>query len=79
MGNRVDCGDDERVVDAVLEGGPVDLPANLRKLRAVTVDRKIKIEHRGGYEHFERDEGRNTSRETGPVVFRWIARTRIAE
>jgi hypothetical protein len=75
--NRIDASSGERTVDAVLEGGPLDLPANLRRQRAVTRDRKIKVEHRGGYEHFERDE--NPGREDERVVFRWIARTRIAE
>jgi len=75
--NRVEFGEGERSVDAILEGGPVDLPAKLRKLRAVSAGEKIKVEHHGGYEHFERDE--EPDGDAGPVVFRWIARTRIAE
>jgi Family of unknown function (DUF5988) len=41
-------------VDAVLEGGPLDLPTALRQRMAKPTDLKFKVPHRGGYEHFER-------------------------
>ncbi|NUR61490.1 MAG: hypothetical protein HOV87_22935 [Catenulispora sp.] len=64
-------------IPAVLEGGPTDLPPTVRRLRVPADDQKVKIAHRGGYEHFERD--------TPPlpgdtaVVFYWTTRTKIAE
>jgi hypothetical protein len=57
-------------VDVVLEGGPNDLPAEARKRRVPAGDQKVKVEHCGGYEHFER---------SGAGVYRWTARTKIAE
>lgn len=65
------------IVEAVLEGGPVNLPAELRSHRVSPVADKIKVHHYGGYEHFERDSSGVT--EDAPVVFRWTGRTRIAE
>lgn len=65
------------VVDVVLEGGPADLPAELRTNHIDSTRTKIKVEHRGGYEHFERD-GPSAS-DSQPVVFRWTGRTRVAE
>ncbi|WP_328348215.1 DUF5988 family protein [Micromonospora sp. NBC_00421] len=65
------------IVDAVLEGGPTTLPAELRSHRVPLVEHKIKLPHYGGYEHFERD---TTGVVDGtPVVFQWSGRTRIAE
>ena len=65
------------IVEAVLEGGPVNLPAELRRHRVSPVADKIKVHYYGGYEHFERDSSRIT--EGRPAVFRWTGRTRIAE
>ncbi|ADU11335.1 DUF5988 family protein [Micromonospora aurantiaca] len=64
------------VIDVVLEGGPADLPADLRSRRVSTAEKKIKILYYGGYEHFERG---NAAAAVEPVVFRWTGRTRIAE
>jgi hypothetical protein len=67
--------DQQKTIYAVLEGGPADIPSSLRTLyRPPGEERKIKIMHRGGYEHFVRDED-----SPEPVVFRWITRTEIAE
>ncbi|WP_320068589.1 DUF5988 family protein [Micromonospora sp. RTGN7] len=65
------------IIDVVLEGGPVNLPGDLRSRQVSPVEHKIKVRHYGGYEHFERD----ISGVTGevPVVFHWTGRTRIAE
>lgn len=65
-------------VHAVLRGGPHDLPETLRTHRAPAEDLKIKVLHRGGYEHFERVDGTVPD---GPaqVVFEWTMRTKVAE
>ncbi|MCX4390269.1 DUF5988 family protein [Micromonospora peucetia] len=65
------------IIDVVLEGGPVDLPTDLRSHRVARAEEKIKILHYGGYEHFER--GSSPEPIDLPVVFRWTGRTRIAE
>ncbi|MEU9508943.1 DUF5988 family protein [Micromonospora sp. NPDC048170] len=65
------------IIDVVLEGGPVDLPADLRSRRVARAEEKIKVLHYGGYEHFER--GAFPEAVGLPVVFRWTGRTRIAE
>jgi Family of unknown function (DUF5988) len=70
-------------VATVLDGGPTDFPDALRRQRhPVDQDGKIKIPHRGGYEHFQRGTGGCA----GPPVnadltevYRWIGRTEIAE
>ena len=62
-----------------LEGGPRDFPEGLRMGRTSAGEMKVKIEHRGGYEHFERTDANNLPAEDEPIVFRWIGRTRIAE
>ena len=64
-------------IPAVLEGGPTDLPPTVRRLRVPADDQKVKIAHRGGYEHFERaapPPGGDTA-----VVFHWTTRTKVAE
>lgn len=71
----------ELTVPAILEGGPTDLPEDLRTRRVVRTDRKVKIPHRGGYEHFElvpRHDGEDAD-DHAPAVFRWTMRTKIAE
>ncbi|MEV0002669.1 DUF5988 family protein [Micromonospora sp. NPDC050980] len=65
------------VVEAVLEGGPAMLPAELRHQRVSMVESKIKVRYYGGYEHFERDPA--VVLDGVPAVFRWTGRTRIAE
>lgn len=65
-------------VDAVLVGGPDDLPAAVRRTRVRDGD-TIKVVHRGGYEHFDCDERPQDQERPGPRVFRWTMRTRIAE
>ncbi|NES17169.1 MULTISPECIES: DUF5988 family protein [Micromonospora] len=68
----------ENTIEAVLVGGPSDLPATARSQRLPSDGQKVKIHHRGGYEHFERESaGAVASRD--PVVFRWTTRTRVAE
>ncbi len=64
----------ENTVWAVLEGGPSGLPEGLRQRREPTDEARIKVPYGAGYEHFER-----TPEPVTPVVYRWVARTRIAE
>jgi hypothetical protein len=69
---------DLNTINAVLEGGPADFPDELRLTQTHPADTRIKIVHRGGYEHFEIagpvvDAGNDT------LLFTWTARTRIAE
>ncbi|MCX4473467.1 DUF5988 family protein [Micromonospora sp. NBC_01655] len=70
-------GDAASIIDVVLEGGPTNLPTELRSRRISPAEDKIKVRHYGGYEHFERDSVRVA--DELPVVFRWTGRTRIAE
>ncbi|WP_243715377.1 DUF5988 family protein [Micromonospora sp. KC207] len=70
-------GEAAGIIDVVLEGGPANLPAELRSHRVSPVEHKIKVRHYGGYEHFERDFAGIAG--DVPVVFRWTGRTRIAE
>ena len=68
----------EPTVEVRLVGGPADLPEAARSARvpAASARQRIKVAHRAGYEHFEpaaQDDG------PGPVVFRWIGFTKIAE
>lgn len=62
------------MVRAVLRGGPDDLADDQRTCFAPADCDKIKLVHRGGYEHFEREAGGSV-----PVVYRWTTRTKMAE
>jgi hypothetical protein len=66
------------LVQAKLEGGPDDIAPARRCLSVDVAVSKVKIEHLGGYEHFERQE-HAPEPASGPLVFRWTTRTRIAE
>jgi Family of unknown function (DUF5988) len=68
----------DRIVEVLLAGGPTDLPAAARRLHADAGENRIKMLHCGGYEHFERVDGQDTA-DGCPVIYRWVARTRIAE
>jgi hypothetical protein len=80
-------GVDHRLVDAVLVGGPADIPPEARVRKVVAAETRIKLVHRGGYEHFEADgEAAGSSAGDGsaqggvdPVEFVWTMRTKIAE
>jgi hypothetical protein len=77
----------QMTIDAVLVGGPSDIKASRRIVHGVTLDEvKIKVLHRGGYEHFTRDTNQysaevspSDSVATAAVIYRWSARTEIAE
>jgi hypothetical protein len=62
-----------------LEGGPSDLPEELRARLTSDEEYKVKVCHRGGYEHFERTDERHALPDGEAVVYRWTTRTRIAE
>jgi hypothetical protein len=64
---------------AVLTGGPLDIPTEQRECSVDPEDGKIKLPHRGGYEHFERTEERAGEASGDRLVFRWVGRTRVAE
>jgi len=66
--------------DALLEGGPVNLPAELREQPVDGSDYKIKIPYNGGYEHFERTDENTGGFDGSPRrIYRWVGRTRVAE
>jgi hypothetical protein len=77
------------IIDAVLVGGPTDMPPSRRIVHGVALeDVKIKVMHRGGYEHFVRDTILYSAHEsalpsdsdsTATVIYRWSARTEVAE
>ncbi|MGP4114150.1 DUF5988 family protein [Streptomyces sp. 4N509B] len=68
----------EPTITAILEGGPVDLPAESRTRRVGSTDQKVKVLHHGGYEHFELVR-QDRQDDHASAVFRWTMRTRIAE
>lgn len=77
------------IYDAVLVGGPSDILPARRIVRGVALDDvKIKVPHRGGYEHFIRDgtlySAQGSALPSGTpstltVIYRWSARTEVAE
>ncbi|MBS2966783.1 hypothetical protein KGA66_27350 [Actinocrinis puniceicyclus] len=74
----------EATILAVLEGGPGDLPQSVRTGRVPAHEKKIKVAHYGGYEHFVRIADPDPAESPNPaaavpVVFRWTARTKMAE
>jgi len=67
----------EPAVVAVLEGGPATLPVELRRQRVRPGADRVKIEHWGGHEHFDRRP--EQSADAAFLFFDWVTRTRIAE
>jgi hypothetical protein len=67
----------EELVNVSLQGGPASIPRTVRVEKSKLQDGKLKIEHLGGYEHFERaDVGKGGAR---LEIFHWTLRTKIAE
>lgn len=62
-----------------LEGGPGDFPREWRLQQRRTDCDRVKVEHRGGYEHFERTDLTAEVEGRDGVVFRWVMRTWMAE
>ncbi|WP_067467597.1 DUF5988 family protein [Actinomadura macra] len=73
-----DCERDHRSIDVRLEGGPADIPRHLRLPYDEIEDGRIKIDRRGGREHFECIDG-PLGPDAAQAVFRWTQRTRTAE
>jgi hypothetical protein len=69
--------DRDNTVEAVLVGGPSDLPEDVRAQRLSPDQYKIKVPHHGRYEHFELTDGEPVP--AAPLVLRWTTRTRVAE
>jgi hypothetical protein len=65
------------IFDIILEGGPDSLPTDVRRQRVDDLAETVKICYYGGYEHFRRADAESAV--DGPVRFRWVGRTRIAE
>lgn len=66
----------EAAVDVVLQGGPQGIsPAGVLSGASLAGQDRLKIPHRGGYEHFER----LANAVQGTAVFQWVARTKLAE
>lgn len=66
-------------VRAVLEGGPANIPPACRIQTVGPQDEKIKLQHYGGYEHFERTGELDHNVTHQEIVFRWTMRTEMAE
>jgi Family of unknown function (DUF5988) len=66
----------EDTVEIALHGGPVDIARTVRASAQEILERKIKIPHRDGYEHFEFAADPASA---APITFRWTMRTKIAE
>ena len=66
-------------IPAVLEGGPTSIPVALRSQSVSPLDYKIKLQHRGGYEHFERTGTHDEGELPRKIMFHWTMRTEVAE
>lgn len=75
----------EELINVSLQGGPESIPRTVRVERSKLQDGKLKIEHLGGYEHFERSasdrdpDGGHYQPDGLSEIFRWTLRTKIAE
>ncbi len=69
----------ETSVRAILVGGPTSLPEGSRIQAVSRLSDKIKVEHRGGYEHFERQGAPDAAGIPEEVRFHWTMRTNVAE
>jgi hypothetical protein len=76
----------DELISVSLQGGPDAIPRTVQVERSKLADGKLKIEHLGGYEHFERAEAEHARRASthGPdgdlgEIFEWTLRTKIAE
>ncbi|MER8158755.1 DUF5988 family protein [Streptomyces sp. NPDC094472] len=76
MSDHVSYLSDGSPIEVVLEGGPEDLPRAFQTGRSTLSSRKLKIQHRDGYEHFELV---SDSADITTAIFRWTMRTKIAE
>lgn len=79
MADTKTVAENSDLTEAVLEGGPASIPEALRSQAIDPLQEKIKLQHYGGYEHFERIDWTDARTADGHVVFRWTKRTEIAE
>lgn len=63
-------------IQVLLMGGPPSIPEESRRQLVSPTAERIKLPHRGGYEHFLRD-GKSALDE--PLMYYWQGRTEIAE
>ncbi|MGI5519946.1 DUF5988 family protein [Micromonospora sp. CA-259024] len=70
-------GDLDKTVTVILVGGPTELPEAARVQRMSLDQYKVKVPHRGGYEHFELPDAEPDA--TAPLRLYWTTRTRVAE
>jgi hypothetical protein len=66
-------------IQAILEGGPENIPDASRIQLVSPLDLKVKLPHYGGYEHFERTGQLDENTSAQHLVFRWTMRTELAE
>ena len=66
-------------VQAVLKGGPSSISKESRTQIINSQDKKIKVSHYGGYEHFELTNEADDNASSQQVIFRWTMRTEVAE
>jgi hypothetical protein len=76
----------DELISVSLQGGPDAIPRIVQVQKSKLEDGKLKIEHLGGYEHFERTAGvpepdsvLRDADATLPEIFQWTLRTKIAE
>lgn len=76
----------DELINVSLQGGPEAIPRTVQVEKSRLEDGKLKIEHLGGYEHFERaasgdrpDDAHTAGSALMEEVFRWTLRTKIAE
>jgi hypothetical protein len=67
------------LLEAVLEGGPMDIPPSERLCTVDAANRKMKLSHRGGCERFERNSEDIGGDGALRHIYRWVMRTWIAE
>ncbi len=79
MENLIEATTGVDSIRAVLTGGPASIPETSRIQAVGPYDEKIKIPHHGGYEHFERASELAGNVSVQDLIFRWTARTEIAE
>ena len=79
MTDTTTVAENSDLIEAVLEGGPASITEALRSRTINPSQEKIKLQHYGGYEHFERTDRTGANIADGYVVFRWTKRTEIAE
>nr|BAQ21959.1 hypothetical protein [Streptomyces versipellis] len=70
---------DSKIFEIVLVGGPEEIPEEERFRRAAVLPEKVKIMYYGGYEHFVCEDPESAAGAEGPLVFKWVMRTEIAE